>query len=196
MFSEHRINQFRTVFYFVALLPVLFGAANPALAETVEVQVEHEDGIYHVYFETMLNAPADRVMDILSDYANLQDLAPSVINSKIVSGTSGGDAVVEVTLKPCVWKFCKTIRKTTTAHINIYGAIVHTVVPRDSSFKSGKEQVIVKETGTPGRTRVIYNSQLEPGFFVPPLLGSWLIRRFIAQSLETANTRLEQLANQ
>lgn len=196
MFSARSINRSRAVFCFIVLLSVLFGAANPALAETVEVQVEHEDGIYHVYFETLLNAPADGVMDILSDYANLQDLAPGVISSKLVSGTSGGDAVVEVRLKPCVWKFCKTIRKTTAAHINIYGAIVHTVVPRDGSFKSGKEQVIVKETGTPGRTRVIYNSQLEPDFFVPPLLGSWLIRRFIAQSLDAANSRLEQLANQ
>ena len=138
MFSAPGINPFRRIIYFAALLPVLFGVANSALAETVEVQVEHEDGIYHVYFETMLNAPAERVMDILSDYANLQDMAPSVISSKIVSGASGGDAVVEVILKPCLWKFCKTIRKTTEAHINIYGAIVHTIVPRDSSFKAGK----------------------------------------------------------
>jgi hypothetical protein len=189
-------NSFRLAICWVALLPFLYGAANSVMAETVEVQVEHGDGVYHIYFEILLNAPADGVMDILSDYGNLQDLAPSVISSKIVSGTSGADATVEVTLKPCVWRFCKTIRKTTSAHINIYGAIVHTVIAEDSSFKSGKEQVIVKRAGTSGPTRVTYNANLEPDFFVPPLLGSWLIRRFIVQSLETTNTRIEQLANQ
>lgn len=165
-------------------------------AETVEVQVEQEDGAYHIYFEILLDAPKERVEEILKDYGNLDELSPSIVSSEIIAGAPGEDATVALTLKPCVWILCKTMQKITTVKVNAYGAIVYSTMPEKSDFKFGKEQVIIKRKRKTGKTRVTYNAKLVPDFFVPPLLGSWLIRRYIAQNLKTSNKRVEELANQ
>lgn len=165
-------------------------------AETVEVQVEHEDDTYHIYLEILFDAPAERVQRILIDYGNLDELSATIVNSEILSGSAGEDAVVDITLKPCVWKFCKTMRKVSRAEINAYGAIVYTVIPEQSDFSSGREQVIVTKAQQPGRTRVTYNASIVPRFFVPPLIGSWLIRRHLKQSVADSSLRVEELARQ
>lgn len=189
MFRARRIRSFLFIcFCFV-------GAQSPA-AETVEVQVEQEDGAYHIYFEILLDAPIERVEEILKDYGNLDELSPSIVESELVSGASAGDATVAVTLKPCVWIVCKTMHKITAVTVNAYGAIVYTTLPAQSDFKYGREQVIIKQQRATGQTRVTYNAKLIPKFFVPPLLGSWLIRKHILQDLKTSNERVEKLANQ
>ena len=165
-------------------------------AETVEVQVEQEDGAYHIYFEILLDAPKSRVETILGDYEKFDELSPGIERSEILTGLPGGSATVDITLRPCVWILCKTMRKVTNANINAYGAIVYTTIPESSDFKFGKEHVIIKRGKTPGQTRVTYNAKLVPKFFVPPLLGSWLIRKHILKNLEISNQRIEELASQ
>jgi carbon monoxide dehydrogenase subunit G len=182
----------------VGVLFIAFFVAAPysQAAETVEVQVEREDGVYHIYFEILIDAPRDRVYEIMTDYANLQELSPGIVSSELLSGDAGGEARVDITLKPCVWVLCKTLRKVSTVTLNAYGAIVYTTVPESSDFKKGKEQVIVKESQIPGQTRVTYSARLVPDFFVPPLIGPWLMRKHIVQNLSVSNSRVEKLARQ
>ena len=88
---------------------------------------------------------------------------------------------------------CRKVRKVSTVSINAYGAIVYTTVPAQSDFKRGREQVIIMAQ-SPRRTRVTYNAALEPDFFVPPLIGTWLIKRHVRQNLEESMERVEELA--
>lgn len=190
MFNTRRL--IKPLFFF----SFCFTSTQCLAAEIIEVQVEQADGAYHIYFEILLDAPKERVEEILKDYGNLDALSPSIVDSEIISGAPGEDATVAITLKPCVWILCKTMQKITNVTINAYGAIVYKTVPEQSDFKYGKEQVIIKKKRTTGQTRVTYNAKLAPKFFVPPLLGSWLIRKHIVQNLKTSNARVEELANQ
>lgn len=179
------------------LMVTLFLAAPyTRAAETVEVQVEREDGAYYIYFEVLVDGPRDKIYEILTDYANLQELSPGIVASKLLSGEAGGDATVNIRLKPCIWVICKTMRKVSTVTINAYGAIVYTTVPESSDFKQGREQIIVKGSRTPGQTRVTYSARLVPDFFVPPLIGTWFLRKYIAQNLKVSGSRVEKLATQ
>lgn len=163
-------------------------------AEIVEVQVEQDSGAYHIYFEILIDAPRDRVYDVLSDYENMRELSPGIIKSEVLSGGAGDNAEIDLTLKPCVWILCRKMRKSSKVTINAYGAIVYTTIPESSDFKNGREQVIIKATQDPARSRVTYNASLEPDFFVPPLIGSWLIRKHVRQNLEVSMERVEKLA--
>ena len=60
----------------------ILAAPYSQAAETVEVQVEREDGAYHIYFEILIDAPRDKVYEILTDYANLQELSPGIVSSE------------------------------------------------------------------------------------------------------------------
>jgi len=173
---------------------LLFTASYCEAAQIVEVQVEQADGAYHIYFEILVNAPRDRIHDVLSDYENLHEMSPGIISSELLSGEAGGDAKIDIRLKPCVWVLCRKMRKVSMVSINAYGGIVYKTVPELSDFKGGKEQVIVKASQTPGQTRVTYNASLVPDFFVPPLIGSWLIRKHVIQNLEVSSKRLEEKA--
>jgi len=173
---------------------LLFSASYGEAAQIVEVQVEQADGAYHIYFEILVNAPRDRVQDVLSDYEALHEMSPGIISSQLLSGEAGGDAKIDIRLKPCVWVLCRKMRKVSTVTINAYGGIVYKTVPELSDFKGGKEQVIVKASQTPGQTRVTYNASLVPDFFVPPLIGSWLIRKHVIKNLDVSSRRLEEKA--
>jgi len=185
----------RSCLNFLAVTLFTFGAVCSEAAEIIEVQVEQDSGAYHIYFEILVDAPRDRVYEVVSDYENLDELSPGILKSEVLSGGAGGDARIELTLKPCVWVLCRKMRKVSAVKINAYGAIVYTVDPASSDFKRGKEQVIVKATQTPGQTRMTYNASLSPDFFVPPLVGSWLIRRHVRQNLEVSMERMEKLAS-
>lgn len=172
------------------------GATYSEAADIAEVQVEQDSGAYHIYFDILINAPRDRVYDVLSDYESLDELSPGIVRSELLSGEGGDDAEIDLTLRPCVWKLCKKLRKVSKVSINAYGAIVYTTIPSASDFKRGREQVIIKEAQAPGQTRVTYNASLVPDFFVPPLIGSWLIKRHVRQNLEVSMDRVEKLANE
>jgi len=186
----------RDALKFLAAVLLTFGAPCSEAAKIVEVQVEQDSGAYHIYFEILVEAPRDRVYEVLSDYESLDELSPGIVRSELLSGQAGDDAEIDLTLRPCVWKLCRKMRKVSKVSINAYGAIVYTTVPSASDFKRGREQVIIKETKTPGQTRITYNASLVPDFFVPPLIGSWLIKRHVRQNLEVSMERVEMLASQ
>lgn len=187
------VRRFHTAL--VSML-LLFATCSSEAARIVEVQVEQDSGAYHIYFEILLDAPRNRVYDVLSDYGNMQELSPGIIRSEVLSGEAGDIAEIDLTLKPCVWILCRKMRKISKVTINAYGAIVYTTIPESSDFKKGREQVIIKATRKTGQTRVTYSASLEPDFFVPPLIGSWLIRKHVRQNLEVSMERVETLARQ
>ena len=186
----------RDILKLLAAVLLSFGAPCSEAAKIVEVQVEQDSGAYHIYFEILIEAPKDRVYEILSDYDSLDELSPGIVKSEMLSGEAGDEAKIDLTLRPCVWKLCRKMRKVSQVSINAYGAIVYTTIPSESDFKRGRERVIIKETKTTGQTRVTYNASLAPDFFVPPLIGSWLIKRYVRQNLSVSMERVEMLASQ
>ncbi len=163
-------------------------------AEVVSARVDQQDSEYHIDFEVLLNAPAERVREIVTDYGKLEALSPNIVRSEVISRHDDQAARVKVIMRPCVWiVFCKTIVKTSDARVAEDGTVVHITDATVSDFAFARERLVI-EAIEDARSRVVYSARLVPSFFVPPLVGPWLIRRQIIRDLEITAERIEALA--
>lgn len=181
---------------------VLLAGVPPAAgaAEIVSAGVERTGERYEVDFAVILEGDRERVWEIITDYVRFAAVSPTVASSRVVSGRPGGDARVEVVLRPCVLViFCKTIKKTSDADIDSEAfRLEYVAVPGLSDFHAARETITLHDEtrNDSPRVRFVYAAVLEPKFFVPPFVGPWLIRRAITQDLETSSRRVEDMVQQ
>jgi hypothetical protein len=88
--------------------------------------------------------------------------------------------------------FCKTIQHTKDVVIHSNGDIVTTMVPEHSDFSSGWERWRFRAEHN--KTRLIYHAVLEPTFYVPPLIGPWILKSTLSRTLTVTANRLEAIA--
>ena len=88
--------------------------------------------------------------------------------------------------------FCKTFIRSGYLLLSPIAEIVAISIPEESDFKYSRErwQLIPEGKGT----IMIYDFELEPAFWVPPVIGPYLIRRALRGGAERAIGRIEVLA--
>lgn len=166
----------------------------PAFAldlDKVQVSVTRT-GRYHIAAQFVVVAPAERVLRALTDYPHLNEVNSAVMSSVVMSSV-GGTSRVHVTIRNCIALFCKTF--TMVEDVKITGNVVSaTIVPHKGDFRSGQAswQVESSERGT----RVGYKAVLEPDFWMPPLIGPYLIAHSLRKQVLISAEHLERLNSQ
>jgi len=172
---------------------VLFAAASAAAplwaAEIMHTDVVREDARYHVAFDVLLDAPTERVWQRLTDYDHLDRLSDTVVETRVLT-SEGNKRRVLIVLRPCVLIFCRRIQRTVDVTLLPDGQILSLADPTNSDFRFSLERWQVQAEGQ--RTRLRYWAEFEPNFFMPSLLGAWLIRSTIVRELNTTAARLEE----
>ncbi len=163
--------------------------------EVIAAAVAHREEVYDVTFTVEIEAEPDQVWRIITDFANLARLSPTIIESTLLSQAAEvGSARVRIVLRPCVWIiFCKTVRKVTDATME-GRSVVHITVAELSDFLSARERMTVEPAARPRHSRVSYHAALVPKFFVPPLVGPYAIRKQILRDLTLTANRIEEMA--
>jgi hypothetical protein len=169
--------------------------AQAAQAATIlDADVTRDDGRYGVTFDVRVDAAARKVRALLTDFAHLDRLSNTITEDRVVAPGPGGGLRLHLTFHACVLMvFCRDIRKTTDVRTDHEGDILFTLVPAESDFGAGDETWHIE--GDRRSTRLQYRASLVPTFFVPPLIGPWLVKRRIVDELETTVVRIETLAN-
>ena len=156
----------------------------------MQVAVSSNDGRYHLEFRVFVAAPPQRVFALVTNYNHLRRLSPDIVSSTLVAGTRR--LTVRMVMRACVLWFCKTVRKTEYVFQGAGGVITTLAIPAQSDFRYQWERWHIQ--AVPGGTRISYHSGLEPKFYVPPLIGPWLIRRTVRHDLTESVHRLQRLA--
>lgn len=148
---------------------------------------------FHIDFEVQVVAPVDKMKQLVGDLRNLAQLSPSTREARLLSpGEAPNTESVPwawVILRPCVLVFCKTLKKVSRVSEGASGQTRYEAIASLSSFRSASEELVL--TGNATHTRLRYRAMLEPDFFVPPVIGPWLVRRVIVREMLTAAERAE-----
>ncbi len=176
-----------------ALLGVL--TAAPVVAEQVtSASVVRSDGTFSIDFSVRIDAPVADVSRLIGDIRNLALLSPSTQSSETLQpgeGINTGDrAWVHVVIRPCVLIFCKKLTKVSRVMPVSAGVTRYEAIAAHSNFESATEVLTLKASGS--ATELTYEARLVPAFFVPPVIGSWLVRRVIIAEISEAARRAEQ----
>jgi len=172
-----------------ACLFALFAARTRA-GEVLLTEVTHDEGRYTVRFDVRIAAPRDRLAFYLTDYGNYAKYFDSVTASRVEP--RGAASRVFLTLSSCILFFCRSVRIAKDVRTAPDGAIVGRIVAGESDFEEAEERWRV--TAENGATRLRYEAELVPAFYVPPVIGPWLIRYKIRDVLATNAEKLERLA--
>lgn len=166
-------------------------------ADILHSEVRHRDGVYRVRFAVRVHAEAQAVRALMTDYARLSRLSNVVTAAQIVQRFADDTQRLRLDLRACVWIFCKDLRKLEDVRVRANGDIVTVAIPAESDFSHAVERWrIVAETDAAyaAHTRIDYESELTPSFFVPPFIGPALIKRALRRELTHSIETLERLA--
>lgn len=172
---------------------LLYLCLSPALraGEVFTAVATHQADTYFVEVDALVNVPEPRVRHLLTDYDHLGRVNPAIEASEVLLRRAPGDYRVRTVTLACVFFFCKRIHQVQDVIEAADGSIIATVVPAQSDFRRGYARVNLWREA--GGTRVLIRSEVEPAFWIPPVIGPWLIKRKLrTEALETV-THLEAL---
>jgi hypothetical protein len=170
------------------------GARAIHAAQVEAVSVEADGTTFHITLDAVVDGAQARVYEVLSDYARLDRMNPSIRSISVGSATGGMGKRVRSVLEDCVWFFCRRIIQVQDVTEPDPFTIVGHVVPDQGDFAAGSFSWRVTAEGA--RTRVRYEASEVPRFWVPPLIGPWMITKVMRARLTSSVAVLERLANE
>jgi hypothetical protein len=176
------------------LLAVVMGLVSLTAhaSQLVRLDVDQKANSYAVYVVMELDAPAEKVRSILTDYAHLDRLNASITASKIIDAKGNGTVRVLTRFENCIVFFCVNLQRVEDITQDYQGRILVAMVPDLSSFRSGQASWEVTSTGS--GSRVIHRATLEPDFWLPPWIGTAILKATMRREIRASFENLECLA--
>jgi len=160
--------------------------AGAAAGDILESSVTHADGRYDLAIRARIDAPSDAVYRAITDYSNLAAINPDIEVSELLETNAAGVYSVRTVINVCILVFCKQVEQ--LQHVTHMDAdtIEAVIVPEGSDFRSGFARWQLSSP-TAATTELQFAETFEPDFWVPPVIGPWLIqRKLVREVTETA----------
>lgn len=168
-------------------------ALEPLDAADLEVvTVEREDERYVLHSETVLAATPAQLYALLTDYDAFTKFTSAFAESRNVEPDEEGRPRFYTRMEGCVLLFCVTFERHGHLELKPDTLITAIVDPETSDFRYSVEtwELIEQEGGT----LLVYDFEMEPDFWVPPIVGPFYIRRALRAGAVDAVDRIEALA--
>jgi hypothetical protein len=157
------------------------------------IEVTEQGGVYSIKASVVINAPAEYVHQVLSDFVHIYRLNPSIIESEVLTTDDTENTYVRTRVLGCAGYFCQELERVEKVRELTSGDLLAEVVPEKSEFKSGRTVWHIEAMGE--RSRIVYKSVMEPDFYIPPVVGKFLAKKSIRTEITTSFLNLEHIAN-
>jgi hypothetical protein len=167
-------------------------------AQVLGVRVTRDDGRFLIGMRIMIDAPAAAVFRALQDYSAMKRYNPDLRAVRIQSTGVRGRVRLFTTIHTCVLVFCKTLHQEQimTAIAGAQGGVLEAeLLPHGGAFQAGSGRWSVKAChSAPSMTCLSARIELVPAFWVPPVIGPWVLRRKMAEEARLTSAGLELMA--
>lgn len=181
-----RIRSLRHPRFVCALLLGLFMPPANA-AKAIDLHVDRAASLLKVRATIAARAPAELCYAVIADFDRLADFIPGLKSSRIVSGPQEPQLlrqVGETTLGLSIYVIDVTLAlETDPPH-----QITFTRVAGNLAVMDGRWLV----SGDAGHCLVDYRADLQPRFWVPPLLGPLLVKHQVMTQLEGLKAEIDR----
>ena len=158
----------------------------------VEARVANDGGVYHIKIIAEVDASAEYVYRVLTDYKHIYRLNPSITESETLPSPGYGVVRVRTRVDDCTSVFCVEINRVEDVY-ELPPDELHTViVPSLSNIRSGYAKWKIEDMEE--YTEIVYQAQLEPDFNIFPIFGSAILKSKLRQEMMTSMAKIECIA--
>lgn len=185
MTTLYRQLAFALAVFLLASLPV-------EAADLQDVAVERVEGRYVLRSEVLFDTSRENLYRVLTDYDLYKRFTSAFTESKNLEPNEDGQPQFYNKMEGCILLFCITFERYGHLELEPMTEIKAIVDPERSDFEYSVERWEFVDKGE--KTLLIYEFEMEPAFWVPPVIGPFYIRRALAAGAVDAVDRIEALA--
>jgi ribosome-associated toxin RatA of RatAB toxin-antitoxin module len=168
------------------MLPLAFGACTAAGADT---DVGRQGSIFQVRATIEANAPIDLCYAVLTDFDRLADFVPGMVSSRVVSPPGEPLRLRQVGRTQLAFSEY-TFDVTLAVELDAPHEITFRSVAGNLKKMQGRWLVV----GDAVHCTIDYQADIEPGLWVPPLIGPLLMRSQVARQIEGLESEIARRA--
>lgn len=177
------------------LLPALLLAflCTPAnSADLRKVTVDFIDGRYHLESRAWFDASHDALYAVLTNYDLFTKISSGFAEARNLAPDKKGRPRFYTRLEGCVLMFCKSMQRNGYLVLKPPNEIISVGYARQSDFRYSRERWLLRPEK--GGTEMTYTFEMEPAFWVPPVIGPFMIKRTLREGGIDAVDRIEAIA--
>lgn len=173
-------------------------APSAHAARVLSVHVRHHNGQFVVRMHVLIEAPGAAAFRALQEYRALSRYNPNLRIEHLKRLTHPDRVELYSKLHACVLFFCRTIHQVqiATARATAHGGVltVKSIRP-DADFKSAGGRWTVRPCAKRAAVTCLeIRVTFVPRFWIPPLIGPWIIRDRALAATRRASVGLQRLA--
>ena len=171
---------------------LLLSALPVGSADLRDVSVRYEDDRYHLVSRAWFDASREDLYRVLTDYDLFEKFTSAFVETRNVAPDEEGRPRFFTRMEGCVLLFCKSMRRYGHLLLDPPDEIVAVADPDESDFVYSRERWRLEKDGR--GTMMTYWFEMEPAFWVPPVIGPFLIKRTLREGGIDAIDRIEAIA--
>ena len=176
----------------VAAVFVLLGILDASAAELRDIAVKRDDGHYRLRSTAWFTTRPSELYEVLTNYDLFRYFTSAIVESRNVEPDLHGRPRYFTRMEGCVMLWCKSFIRAGHLELDPVDEIVAIADPEESDFKRSYERWRLQPAE--GGTLLIYEFEMIPDFWVPPVVGPFLIQRALRSGGIRALQRMEALA--
>ncbi len=174
---------------------LLLSLAAPLRAADIRsLEVTRDGDAYRVVSTTFIAASPDSVYAVLADYDDYERISSIFQEARYVEPLEEGKGRVFTRVRGCILFFCQSVDRLEDITVADQRQITVEIVPDGSDLSSGVASWALHADD--GGTRIEYRMDMVPDFWVPPVVGPYLVRRILAKGASGAADRVEHYARE
>jgi hypothetical protein len=180
----------------VVALGALAASTLAAAATIDELDVTRHRGRYSLAAEARLDATPESIYAVLTDFGDngYSRISRAYKESRYLEPAPDGTPLIYTRMEGCALWHCMSLERTERLETDAPHWIKSTTLPEGSNFKYSTSEWLLERDGE--NTKMTYKLEMEPDFFVPPVVGPWYLKRTLSQGGLRAVTRIERLARE
>ena len=176
-----------------AVLLLYLGMTGPVSAADLRtVEIEREKGVYTMHSVVWFDADIADVYHVFLDWDLSEQFSSVVVEARNTGSDATGDRGFYTRNRACFLFFCKSVER--------YGKVEHeplrfiraTADPETSDFHQSDELWSFEPEGE--GTLITYTLEMRPKFWIPPVIGPYVLKRKMKNDGTEALGRIEAIA--
>lgn len=168
----------------------------PAQAASIDsLDITHSGSRYRMQLAATLDAPMERSFAVFEQFANLPKINDAIESAESLPAPSSDVRRLKTRVRVCVWYFCvrlNQVQDIRTSRGDGLSQMDADVIAALSNLRYGRAQWQMRSCAA--QTCLLFDAEVEPDFWVPPVIGPWAIARAMRREAVTTANGIERLA--